>query len=108
MNIIILYLVHKQEVTINLFNSITLFKDGDTVSLKLIFPGATQTCKQIQQLFIHIYKTKQVHQKITGKHNLNFHTKHKHSYLTYTMYIQFMTLSLMNKKEQYIVNNKHV
>jgi len=25
------------------FNSKTLFKDGDPVSLKLIFPGATQT-----------------------------------------------------------------
>ena len=75
------------------FNSKTLFKDGDSVSLKLIFPGAIQTCKQIQQLFIHIYKTTQVHQTITGKHTLHFHTKHihKHSYLTYTMYIQFMT-----------------
>jgi len=38
------------------FNSKTLFKDGDTVSLQLIFPGAIQTFKQIQQLFIHIYK----------------------------------------------------
>ena len=38
-----------------LFNSKTLFKDGDPVSSQLIFPGAIQTCKQIQQLFIHIY-----------------------------------------------------
>ena len=44
------------------FNSKTIFKDGDPVSLKLIFPGAIKTWKQIQQLFIHIYKTKQVHQ----------------------------------------------
>jgi len=67
------------------FNSKTLFKDGDPVSLKFIFPGAIQTCKQIQQLFIHLYKTTQGHRTITGKHNLHFHTKHthKHSYLTY-------------------------
>jgi len=57
------------------FNSKTLFKDGDPVNLQLIFPGAIQTCKQIQQLFIHIYKTTQVHLTITGKHNLHFHTK---------------------------------
>ena len=44
------------------FNSKTIFKDGDPVSLKLIFPGAIKTWKQIQQLFKHIYKTKQVHQ----------------------------------------------
>ena len=78
-----------------IFNSKTLFKDK--VSLKLIFPGAIHTCKHILQLFIHIYKTKQVHQNITGKHNLHFHTKHKHSYLTYTMYIQFMTHSIINE-----------
>ena len=58
------------------FNSKTLFKDGDPVNLKLIFTGAIQTWKQIQQVFIQIYKTKQVHQKITDKHNLHFHTKH--------------------------------
>jgi len=79
------------------FNSKTLFKDGDPVSLKLIFTGAIQTWKQIQQLFIHIYKTKQVHQTITGKHNLHIHTKPKHSYLTYTMYMQFMTHSIINE-----------
>ena len=56
-------------------NSQTVFKDGDPVSVQLIFPGAIQTCKQIQQLFIHIYKTTQVHQTNTGKHNLHFHTK---------------------------------
>jgi len=46
-------------------------------------------------IHIHIYKTTQVHQTITGKHNLHFHTKkhiHKHSYLTYTMHIQTCTL----------------
>ena len=81
------------------FNSKTLFKDGDPVSLKLFFPGAIQTWKQIQELFIHIYKTTQVHRTITGKHNLHFHTKHKHSYLTYSMYIhvQFMTHSIINE-----------
>jgi len=77
-----------QTIAIVMFNSIqfhskSLSKDGgDPVSLKLIFPGVIQTWKQIQQLYIHIYKTKQVHQKITGKHNLHVHTKHKHSYLT--------------------------
>ena len=45
------------------------------LSLQLICPGAIQTCKQIQQLFIHIYKTTQVHRTNTGKHNLHFHTK---------------------------------
>ena len=57
------------------FNSKRLVKDGDPVILQLIFPGAIQTCKQIQQLFIHIYKTTQVHRTNTGKHNLHFHTK---------------------------------
>ena len=36
---------------------------------------------------------------------------HKHPYLTYTLYIQtctFTKLSLIYKKEQYIINNKHV
>jgi len=48
--------------------------------------------------YSYIYtKTKQVYQTITGKHNLHFHTKHKHSYLTYTMYIQFMTHSIINE-----------
>jgi len=59
------------------FNSKTLFKDGDPVSLQLIFHGVIQTCKQIQQLFIHTYKTTQVRQTITGKHNLHL------SYKTY-------------------------
>jgi len=48
------------------FNSNTLFKDGDPVSLQLIFPGAITTCKQIQHFFIHIYKTTQVHRTNTG------------------------------------------
>ena len=56
-------------------NSQTLFKDGDPVTVQPIFPGAIQTCKQIQQFSIHIYKTTQVHQTNTGKHNLHFHTK---------------------------------
>ena len=37
--------------------------------------GAIQTCKQLQQLFIHIYKITQVHRTNTGKHNLHVHTK---------------------------------
>ena len=57
------------------FNSKTLFKDGDPVSLQLIFPGAIQTCKQIQQLFIHVYKTTQVHRTNTGTHSVHFLTK---------------------------------
>jgi len=64
------------------FNSKTLFKDGEPVSLQLIFPGAIQ----IQQLFIHIYKTTQVHQTNTAYTFIQKHI-HKHSYLTYTMYI---------------------
>ena len=57
------------------FNSKKVFKDGDPVILQLIFPGAIQTCKQIQQFSIHIYKTTQVHRTNTGKHNVTFHTK---------------------------------
>jgi len=81
------------------FNSKTLFKYGDLVSLQLIFPGAIQTCEHIQHLFIHIYKTTQVHRTITGNHNLHSHTKHihKHAYITYTMYIHIMTHSIINE-----------
>ena len=90
------------------FNSKTSFKDGYPVSLKLIFPRAIQTCKQIQQLFIHIYKT---HTGSSEKHRqtqltLSYKTHtHKRSYLTYTMYIEtcILTVSFMNKKEQYIL-----
>ena len=39
------------------FNSKTLFKGGDPVSLQLIFPGAIQTCEQYNN-FSYIY-TKQ-------------------------------------------------
>jgi len=47
---------------------------------------------------IHTYiQNKTGSSEITGKHNLHFHTKHKHSYLTYTMYIQFMTHSIINE-----------
>jgi len=48
---------------------------------QLIFPGAVQTCEQIQ-VFIHIYKTTQVHRTNTAKHNLHFHTKHIHKHIT--------------------------
>ena len=56
------------------FNSNTLFKDGDPVSLKPIFPGAIQTCEQYNICFRQIYKTTQVHRTNTGTHNLHFHT----------------------------------
>ena len=96
------------------FNSKTLFKDGDPISLQLIFPGAIQTFEQYNNCS-YIY-TKQ--HRFIGQSQANttytFIQKHihKHSFLTYTMYIQtciFTTLlSLMNNKEQFIVNNKHV
>ena len=74
------------------FNSKTLFKDGDPVSLQLIFPVAIQTCKQIQQLFIHISKTTQFKfiRQTRANTTYTFIQKdiHKHSNLTYTMYIQ--------------------
>jgi len=57
------------------FNSKTLFKDRDPLSSQLLSPGAIQTGKQIQQLFIHIYRTTQVHRTNIGKHNFYFHTK---------------------------------
>jgi len=87
-------------------NSKTLFKDGDPVSSQLIF----QTCEQYNN-FSYIY-TKQ-HRFIgqtQANTTYNFIQKHihKHLYNVYTnMYIHH-TLSLMNKKEQYIVNNKHI
>jgi len=62
-------------VNVAQFNSKTVFKDGDPVSLQLFFPVAIPTCEQIQQVCIHIYKTTQVHRTTTGKHNLHFHTK---------------------------------
>jgi len=76
------------------FNSKTLFKDGDPVSSQVIFPGAIQTCDQTKQHFT-TYTFIQKH-------------IHKHLYNVYTnMYIHH-TQSFMHKKEQYIVNNKHV
>ena len=83
------------------FNSTTLFKDGDPVSLKRIFPSAFQTCEQynivsdkytIQHRFIG---QTQAHITYTFIQN---HTN-KHSYLTYTLYIQTCTFT---------DNNKHV
>ena len=89
-------------------------KDGDPVSLQLIFPRPIQTCEQYKNKS-YIY-TKQ--HRFIGQTQANttytFIQKHihKHSYLTYTMYIQTCTLttllSFMHKKEQYIVNNKQV
>ena len=61
------YITFDRELFKAQFNSKTLFIDGDPVSLQLIFFGAIQTCKQIQQLFIHIYKTTPVHRTITDK-----------------------------------------
>ena len=61
-------------------NSETLFKDGDPVSLKLIFPGAIQTTYNPRQTQLTLsYKT------------------YPHSYLTYTMYIQFIRQSIINE-----------
>ena len=79
------------------FNSKTLLKDGDPVSLKLIFPGAIQTCEQYNN-FSYIY---------TKQHRFNGQTQahttytfiQNISYLTYTMYIQTCTFT---------DNNKHV
>ena len=96
------------------FNSIqnTLFKDGDPVSSQLIFPGAIQTCDQTIQHFLHTYIQKQ-HKFIRQTHANTTYTFiqthiHKHLYNVYTnMYIRH-TLLFMHKKEQYIVNNKHV
>jgi len=94
------------------FNSKTLFKDGDPVSSQLIFPGAIQTCEQYNN-FSYIY-TKQ--HRFIGQSQANttytFIQKHINKHLTYTMYKQTCTFiklsSFMHKKEQYIVNNKHV
>ena len=97
------------------FNSKTLFKDGDPVSLQLIFPVAWSK---------YVNNTTTLHTYIQTQHRFIGQTQanttytfiqkhiHKHSYLTYTMYIQTCTLttllSFMHKKEQYIVNNKQV
>ena len=106
-----------EEVNRMQFNSKPLYKDGDPVSLQLIFPGAILTCKQIQHVCIHIYKTTHVHRTNTGKHR---QTQLTLSYKTYpyTLILNFYNvytnmyihhnLSFMNKKEQYIVNNKHI
>jgi len=40
------------------FNSNKLFKNGDPVRLKLIFPGAIQICEQYNTFYLCIY-TKQ-------------------------------------------------
>ena len=86
------------------------FKDGDPVSLQLIFPRPIQTCEQYKNKS-YIY-TKQ--HRFIGQTQANttytFIQKHihKHSYNVYTnMYIH-RTLSFMHRKEQYLVNNKHV
>jgi len=68
------------------FNSKTLFKDGDPVSLQLIFPGAIQTCEQYNN-FSYIY-TKQ-HRFIAQTQTHTTYTFiqkhiHNHSYLTGT------------------------
>ena len=92
------------------FNSKTLFKDGNPVSSQLIFPGAIQTCEQYTN-YSYIYTKKhwfigqtQANTTYTFIQNISINA--------YTMYIQTCTfitlLSFMHKKEQYIVNNKHV
>ena len=80
--------------TLRRFNSKTLFKDGDPVSLQLIFTGAIQTCEQYNH-YSYIY-TKQ--HRFIGQTQANttytFIQKHihNHSYLTYTIY----NLSILN------------
>ena len=93
----------------------TQFNSIQKLYLKMvtqIFPGAIQTCEQNNNCS-YIY-TKQ-HRCIRQTQEHTIYTSiqkhiHKHSYLTYTMCIQtcIFTTSFMNKKEQYIVNNKHV
>ena len=51
------------------FNSKALFKDGDPVSLQLIFPGAIQTCEQYNN-FSYIY-TKQ--HRFIGQNTVRMH-----------------------------------
>ena len=87
------------------FNSKTLFKDGDPVSLQLIFPGAIQTCDNTTMCHTYI-------QNNTGSSDKHSQTQLTRSYKnisinTYTMYTHH-TLSFMHKKEQNIINNKHV
>ena len=73
--------IYKKGVRFNItsnsiqFNSKTLFKYGDPVSLQLIFPGAIQTCEQYNNCSYIYTKPTQVHRTNTGKHNLHFHTK---------------------------------
>jgi len=100
-----------QEVGVIQFNSKSLFKDGDSVSLQLNLPWDHPNILTIRH-FTYIY-TKQ-HRSIGQRQTTyTFIQKHTltHSYLTYKMYIQtctFTTLSLLNTKEHYIDNNRHV
>ena len=80
------------------FNSNTLFKDGDPVSLQLIFPGAWSKHVNKYNNYSNIY-TKQ-HRfigHIQANTTYTFIQKHihKHSYLTYTMYIQTCTFTTL-------------
>jgi len=74
----------------------TLFKDGDPVSLQLIFPWAIQTCEQYNVSNIYTKQHRFIGQTQANttytfiqKHN------HKHLYLTYTMYIQTCTFTTL-------------
>jgi len=88
-------------VLIGSFNSKTLFKDGDPVSLKLIFPGAIQTCEQYNIFTDKYTKQHKFIRQTQANSTYTFIQKHihKHSNLTDTMHIQACTFT---------DNNKHV
>ena len=64
----------------------------------------------IQQFFIHIYKTTQVHRTNTGKHNLHFHTKivilhlnlREHKLNNRTLVIQDICWNVLQSKINYV------
>ena len=68
------------------FNLKTLFKDGDPVSLQLIFPGAIQTCEQYTNCSYIYTKQHRFIVQTQANTTYTFIQKHihKHSYLTHT------------------------
>jgi len=83
------------------FNSTTLFEDGDPVSLKPIFPSAFQTCEQYNIVSGKYTKQHRFIGQTQAHITYTFIQNHtnKHSYLTYTLYIQTCTFT---------DNSKHV
>jgi len=79
------------------FNSKTLFKDGDTVNLQRIFLGAIQTCAQYSNVSYIYTKQHRLIRQTQAHTTYTFIQKHiyKHSYLTYTMYIQTCTFTIL-------------